>query len=152
VSVAAAVEGVGDALQATPSLKGGLCTLLPPGELDAVFWPPPGAAAHMWDAARAMCARCPLLRECRLAGDQLEAGVSTASIQGFRGGETPQERARRRTQHPRGRITPYQQCRDCGRPLRFRKASLEDFPGTVLHAGHGLCDACATRQKRRHPE
>jgi hypothetical protein len=144
------LEAVGDALRSAPSLKGGACTLLPPGELDTVFWPHPGAPAHAWDVARAMCARCPVLNECRQAGDQLEAGASPSSIQGFRGGETPRERMGRRLR-PSGskKITPYQPCGDCGRPLRARKATVEQFPGTVRHASHGLCDACNARRKRQ---
>lgn len=38
-------------------------------------------------------------------------------------------------------------CRGCERPFRPRRAKMADYPGTVYHAGHGLCHTC-----ERHPE
>lgn len=33
-------------------------------------------------------------------------------------------------------------CLGCERPFRPRQAKLADHPGTVYHAGHGLCRTC----------
>ena len=39
-------------------------------------------------------------------------------------------------------------CTTCGKPMRAQRASSEDFPGTVLHSGRGVCAACYQRAKR----
>lgn len=38
---------------------------------------------------------------------------------------------------PRTLIAP--NCTDCGRKFRLNHESVEDLPGTVIHAGRGLC-------------
>lgn len=35
-------------------------------------------------------------------------------------------------------------CSKCERPLRAHRARAADHPGTVKHAGHGLCSTCAS--------
>lgn len=47
--------------------------------------------------AKRVCARCPVIEECRAATDRMERGVVTHhEIHGIFGGENPTERAARR--------------------------------------------------------
>jgi len=43
----------------------------------------------------------------------------------------------------RDQRTP-ERCSKCERPLRAHRARAADHPGTVKHAGHGLCSTCAS--------
>lgn len=47
-------------------------------------------------------------------------------------------------------LAPYTPCRGCDRPLRPRRRSVEEFPGTVQHASHEMCTSCKRAQDRRN--
>ncbi len=49
-----------------------------------------------WAPARAVCARCPVIRECRDATDRIEAERPVSEVDGMFAGETPKERKARR--------------------------------------------------------
>lgn len=55
---------------------------------------------HVYDAARTICSRCDVLAHCREASDRAERGVPDGHLYGFVGGETPRERANRRSHSP----------------------------------------------------
>ena len=63
--------------------------------IEAFF--PGGDSRYPWGRARAMCAKCPVLEECRSWNDEMEKGViSERQMAGFYAGETPDERVARR--------------------------------------------------------
>ena len=41
-------------------------------------------------------------------------------------------------------------CVDCGKPMRGRHQTLENYPNTVEHHGKGVCSACCWRRRDRH--
>ncbi len=62
-----------------------------------VFFPGVGTNLRAWGIARTLCARCPVLDECRDWNDEMEHGViSERQMAGFYAGETPDERVARR--------------------------------------------------------
>jgi WhiB family redox-sensing transcriptional regulator len=67
-----------------------------------VFFLEGGRRQGGYQDARAICAKCPVMAECRAWNDEMERGVaSTRHIGGFFGGESPEERrARRRDETP----------------------------------------------------
>lgn len=58
-----------------------------------------GGGAGAWDEARAVCAVCPVVAECRAEADRVETPSTTW---GMWGAETPDERLRRRKNAVRG--------------------------------------------------
>ena len=42
-------------------------------------------------------------------------------------------------------------CLDCDRPLRPMHTKIAQYPGTVRHAGHGICHMCRHRSKKGLP-
>jgi hypothetical protein len=71
-------------------LQGAACS----GSRVEVFFPVKGES---YAEARSICARCPVLAECRSEIDRVEARLRGPDVQGFYAGETPSERRRRRT-------------------------------------------------------
>lgn len=51
----------------------------------------------------------------------------------------PPEQWKQRTGRP---VKRPDNCRGCGRTFRPRQTKVADYPGTVYHAGHGLCRTC----------
>lgn len=45
-------------------------------------------------------------------------------------------------------MTTYRTCFDCERPMRAKRQSAEDHPGTVAHNGRGLCSVCYHARNR----
>ena len=39
-------------------------------------------------------------------------------------------------------------CEECGRRMRSSRMKVEDYPGTVIFAGKGVCTACRDASKR----
>jgi WhiB family redox-sensing transcriptional regulator len=64
------------------------------GEPLETFYPAQGNGS--FDAARAICARCEVLEDCRRQCDRAEAGPSITELHGMFAGESPKERAARR--------------------------------------------------------
>lgn len=60
-----------------------------------VFFPVKGES---YAEARSVCARCPVLDECRADIDRVEGRLRGPDVQGFYAGETPAERRRRRSE------------------------------------------------------
>ena len=65
------------------------------GHLEA-FYPDDLAGPLRYAAAALICAGCRHVDACRAEGDAIEAGVGAHSIHGFRAGESPKARRRRR--------------------------------------------------------
>jgi hypothetical protein len=42
-------------------------------------------------------------------------------------------------------LKPHRECKSCERPMRTGSVAVKDAPGTVRHAGKGLCDTCRPR-------
>lgn len=42
-------------------------------------------------------------------------------------------------------------CQGCDRPFRPNRAPVANHPGTVMHAGRGLCHVCHLREQGREP-
>ena len=61
--------------------------------LDVFF--PEGTGVGKFEAARAVCAGCPVIEDCRAMTDRAERGLSS-DVFGVFAGETPHERVRRR--------------------------------------------------------
>ena len=70
------------------------CAALPLDEVERMFFTPGPAMAQ----AQALCAACPVLRECRDAADHQEVGFlgDRSHMSGFRAGETVTQRIKRR--------------------------------------------------------
>ena len=50
-----------------------------------------------------------------------------------------------KTRTPRGERIDWSQphhCTECGRRMRKKQASREDFPGTIQYGSHGICTSC----------
>lgn len=50
--------------------------------------------------------------------------------------------------NPNGRPIEHTNCKECGVRLRPAKRSEDDFPGTAMHAGSGLCQAHYSARRR----
>ena len=104
------------------------------------------------DAAKRICATCPVMNQCRAWGDVVE-DATLSNIYGVLGGEAPIDRAARRRREAglEGKIdrlnwdAPHA-CLTCGRLMRHRRVRLEESPGTVLYGGKGLCFDCHRKQ------
>jgi Transcription factor WhiB. len=99
----------------------------------------PGSNGSVKPALR-ICHDCPVMTECRAWGDATE---TSGRVYGILGGETGQQRVRRRAG------TDALICQDCGRPMRQKGVSLSDAPGTVpLGWKHErLCVSCVWRRR-----
>jgi hypothetical protein len=64
------------------------------GEPLEVFYPAQGNGS--FDAARAICARCEVLEDCRRTCDRAEAGRPLSELHGLFANESPKQRAQRR--------------------------------------------------------
>lgn len=49
----------------------------------------------------------------------------------------------------RGRSMKYTHCSTCSRPLRPSNRPARNYPGTVQHAGHGICSSCNIARRRK---
>lgn len=67
-----------------------VCRLLPVEEADAIFFPA-AKGRTTWNAAKAMCAQCPVIHRCIEDALVEEANVD-GRIYGVRGGLSPDER------------------------------------------------------------
>ena len=63
------------------------------GAPNHVFFPERGSS---YATGKAMCARCPVIEECRAEIDRVEARLAGFDVQGLYAGETPGQRRRRR--------------------------------------------------------
>ena len=61
-----------------------------------LFFPERPTGSHAYDRARAICASCPVLEECRAWGDRVEGAVPPSWWYGMLAGETPHARRARR--------------------------------------------------------
>lgn len=124
-----------DILGLPPRMSGALCAQCDP----EAWFPTPGDTSV---DARAICRTCPAFDQCREWIDQHE---ETHHMEyGIWAGEGHQERIQRR-RVVRGVVTV---CESCGRPVRPRRATAEDFPGTMAYGRHGRCCACYSREQR----
>jgi Transcription factor WhiB len=62
-----------------------------------VFFNVGPASVRSFDGAREICAACPVIADCREMTDRAERGLTRGYLYGSVGGETPTERARRRS-------------------------------------------------------
>lgn len=44
--------------------------------------------------------------------------------------------------------SPVKPCLGCARPIRPAHRSIEEFPGTLVHTGRGICGKCRDRGVR----
>jgi hypothetical protein len=70
------------------------------GEPLETFFPGRGSTPASFIRAREICAGCPVLGECRSSADRAERELPKSDLFGFVGGESPLERARRRSCRP----------------------------------------------------
>src|SRR6266540_1365409 len=63
---------------------------------DVFFYPDNRTGGSYYDEARAACASCPVLTECREWGDRVESAIPPSGWFGMLAGETPSERKARR--------------------------------------------------------
>lgn len=62
-----------------------------------------------------------------------------------------ERRARRRATYRRNAIASWsnRHCTECGRPVRDRRISASEMPGTIVAGSHGRCSTCTTRARRK---
>lgn len=112
------------------------CATLSPQTADTVFFPH-RENADTTRQARALCATCPVLEECRRDCDEWEGLRYT--IYGVVAGQTARQRYDRRRAIQRHAYP--KRCLDCDRPIRASTIKKAARPGTVLSV-RGLCNAC----------
>ena len=117
-----------------PRLDGAACV----GRGELFFAAPSemGMAAE----ARAICATCPALADCREWITRHE--LDHPREHGIWAGLSMNQREGRANRH----TTP---CAECGRPMRSHNWDPVEWPGTVVAQGHGLCSACYLRHRKR---
>ena len=152
------VPGVGRLDQREDDWRDSATCAVNPGVDHDIFFSPNHAEM---DAAKAICATCPVVDKCRAWGDKVEDST-LSNLYGVLGGEGPLDRAtRRRRALPskkrpdsilNGKIQKLdwskpQNCVFCGRLMRHRSVHLEDAPGTILYGGDSMCFTCYHAQK-----
>jgi hypothetical protein len=131
-----------------PWMENALCARLAAPDADSLFFPythGAGMADIAYDAGRAVCADCPVIRQCRDACDQYEHGIAPSALWGLWAGEAPKDRARRRRRDQQDSYPAT--CLDCGRPIRRQNEKEGDRPGTVT-SRLSLCMTCYRKRKR----
>src|SRR6266540_3510378 len=96
-----------------------------------IFFAPKDSTVQAYAEARAICASCPVLQECRAWGDRVEGAFSSMWWYGMLAGETPNERRRRRPRAQRAR----QNRTECplGHPYNEENTSVQVFPNGNIH-------------------
>lgn len=110
----------------------------------------PGVRRREVDAARRVCAECPLASQRECAGIALDTDATVGVWAGVDFGDTSGTRTAARKalsliagrEFKRPSRVPARCQGPCGRPLRPQTTKVADAPGTVVSTGHGLCSCC----------
>ncbi len=117
--------------------------------MDPELWFPAPSDELARQQALQVCARCPVIEDCRAEVTRRESGSPRAHVHGIYGGWTAAERqSMRRAKARRARLaamsgSPAAPCSGgCGRMVRPVEATEAEVPGTVSARKTGICHKC----------